>query len=406
MQVVLFWTFLPPTFPCPFPQPIEFTRTSWLSLTGPIQTVKNLRGCSRVARVYTPRTTLVPSVQFDSGRMNSRKRTFVWIETLLLMLLGLSQIQCSQDESLFSYNGPKQDQGGDGDGGAGNGAGKTWIETKSLTYTGQFHAQALFVIDNSASMYDELSTYINTRIATFMNTLQATPGLTYQIGITDTNFNDRQGLLHQSANGTKILTQLSPSNTFTEIFQSFIDSEDGYNVGVERGLAAASAAVLREQSTLFGPVASDKALSRRVIIISDQDDTDPFTPITDYTANLKSISGLSLHPIVALPGQRCSIGPREEGYGQRYVNAVAIVGGQARSICQPDFEASLNSVFEWIQNVCMKLDAPVVSRDRIEFWVNGVANTSFTLDDTRTQVCISLPNSASTLRVDAHHIGE
>jgi hypothetical protein len=326
------------------------------------------------------------------GTMKPQTHIYSWIEVLFLAVLGLGQIQCSQNDS-FNVMNPT-----DVDGRIQKG--EPWTEKMSMQYNGRFHAQALFVLDNSQSMSEEIAGYISMRIQNFMAELNTVPGLTYQIGLNDTNYNVRQGNL-LAANGVKIVTEQSPASVFSGIFGAFLQSLSDVGSGAERGLASAAAAVMREQSTLFGAPPAGAFLSRRIVIISDMNDTDN-TPVGTYAQIMKSVPEVSLFPIIAVPNQPCS-NPSAEGYGTRYVEAVGMVGGKVSSICKNDFNASLTSVFEWIQNVCMTLTTPVAQRSDIQFFIDEVQSDKFELDDSRTKICVALPNQPAALRVEAYH---
>lgn len=317
---------------------------------------------------------------------------------LFLSLLGLSQIQCSQQFDSFSLSDPNavpdpktlERQ-----------AGKAWTEVKTMDYKGLFHAQALFVLDNSGSMREELAQYINSRMKTFMSNMRVTSGLSYKIGITNTNYNVDLGKLIAANNGQTILNQMSDSSLFDEMFAKFTATINATGSGNERGLAAAAAAVQREQAMLFSPPPADAALSRRVIIITDADDTDR-TAIETYTSVLAAVPNLSMNAIIAIPQKPCT-NPAQEGFGFRYVDAVAQVGGNVSSICSQDFEASLDRVFSWIQNVCMELSEPVSSRDSIVLTVDGQVYNEYTLDTAKTSVCMPMPNRQASIRLEAYH---
>ena len=317
---------------------------------------------------------------------------------LFLSLLGLSQIQCSQEMDSFSLADPNAVPNPKV---AERQIGEAWTEVKEMEYKGLFHAQALFVLDNSGSMKEELAKYINTRLQTFMSNMKATAGLSYKIGIANTNYNVDFGRLIPASNSQTILTQMSDAMFFTQMFKSFTGTIDKVGTGNERGLAAAAAAVQRERATLFSAPPADAALSRRVIIISDADDTDA-TAIENYTSVLAAVPNLSMNAIIAIPGRPCT-NPAQEGFGYRYVDAVAQVGGNVSSICSPDFAASLDRVFSWIQNVCMELSEPVSSRSSIVLTVDGRVYNDYNLDASKTKICMPLPNRSASLRLEAYH---
>lgn len=330
--------------------------------------------------------------------MKAPSKKLVWIEVLFLSLLGLSQIQCSQQMDTFSLADPNAVPNPKV---AERQAGEAWTEVKTMEYKGLFHAQALFVLDNSGSMQEELAQYINSRIQTFMSNMGVTAGLTYKIGITNTNYNVDFGRLISANNGQTILTQMSDSSLFPQMFAKFTTTINAPGSGNERGLAAAAAAVQRERANLFSEPPADAALSRRVVIISDADDTDS-TAIENYTSVLAAVPNLSMNAIIGIPTKPCT-NPAQEGFGYRYVDAVAQVGGNVSSICRADFNASLDRVFSWIQNVCMELSEPVSSRDSIVLTVDGQVYNDYTLDAAKTSVCMPMPNRRASLRLEAYH---
>ena len=317
---------------------------------------------------------------------------------LFLSLLGLSQIQCSQEMDSFSLSDPNAVPNPKV---ADRQIGEAWTEVKEMEYKGQFHAQALFVLDNSGSMKEELAQYINSRIQTFMANMSTTAGLTFKVGITNTNYNVDFGRLISSTNGQTILTQMSDSALFPQMFSKFTATINAPGTGNERGLAAAAAAVQRERTNLFSEPPADAALSRRVVIISDADDTDS-TAIENYTSVLAAVPNLSVNAIIGMPTRPCT-NPAQEGFGYRYVDAVAQVGGNVSSICSADFGASLDRVFSWIQNVCMELSEPVSSRSSIVLTVDGTVYNDYNLDASKTTICMPLPNRPASLRVEAYH---
>lgn len=324
-------------------------------------------------------------------------------EAILIAGIALTLVSCAR-ENIDHWNSYDPNANPNATEQSGGTITVTTVEEKTLDYNGRFHAQALFVLDNSGSMVDKLAPYINAAFQAFIASLSATPGLSFQLAFTDTNYDIDGGKLLKSTTGLDIIQQDSPATAFTDIFSVFSASVNLTGTSNERGLPVTAAALKRDGARLFSMPPQGAALSRRVVIITDANDTDFTTPVPvkNYTDVIQTVPNLLLYPIVELPTVKCA-NPTAESFGQRYVDAVAITGGEANSICAQDFATSLQRVFKWIQNVCITLDKAVESEADLKVYEDGVQVTTYSLDAAKKSICFDLPNQPVSLKVEATH---
>lgn len=272
------------------------------------------------------------------------------------------------------------------------------VEKKVVTYAGKIRAQALFILDNSGSMTQALAGYINSRLNTFFEDLIANPNINFELGFTTTNDDVDRGILIAGRFGEQIVTRSSRAELVNEIQADFRARLNAPGSGVEQGLQVLNKAVLRDGARLFPSKNADESLSRRIVIISDADDTlatDSLT-VPAAVAPMAAYPGLGIHPIVAIPGKPCTNPPHEE-FGYRFQQSLLYVPGEIGSICQEDFDASLDNIFAMLQNFCVELSAAPAATDNVKVLVSGTATSQFTIQG--KNVCLVLPPGQATVEV-------
>ena len=190
----------------------------------------------------------------------------------------------------------------------------------------------LWVVDNSATMYEEHDLLIDSTSA-FIGFV-SNSRVDFRLGVVSTDMDDAHGEL----SGTVLDVESSG------MVDTFIDQIEMADAGSrdERGFEAALIAADPDRTPEFAREGADLEL----VIFSDEDDHSEVGVDSFLTAleNQRPSANVKVHAVVGDPPAGCVSALAAADVGSRYLEAQAATGGRRESICTLDYGAMLARV--------------------------------------------------------------
>lgn len=228
---------------------------------------------------------------------------------------------------------------------------------KFITLSETQQADILFVVDNSASMYDE-QLNMSTRFPGFIQNLKQ---INWRVGIITTDVDDptlsySDGRLQAFDNGQSYIDAKIPALDAQNMFSKTIQRSEAGSPS-EMGIYATYRFLERQSATKDSFLRPDSSLN--VVIVSDADET-PYTytkrnspeELIKFLKKTWPMKKFQAHAIVVQDGDAgCLKVSDNEDYGLSYLNLAELTGGVKGDVCAADYGSQLKFLSEKIKEL-------------------------------------------------------